>query len=105
MLGGVLQQRHPRRHRSGVGRPGIWSAASRRRGDITVVFIGDGTLGEGAVYESLNIASKWSLPLLVVLENNLYAQSTSQQETLAGQILARPQAFGIDVRPHIDLGP
>ncbi|GGG69903.1 dehydrogenase E1 protein subunits alpha/beta [Edaphobacter dinghuensis] len=62
---------------------------------ITVVFIGDGTLGEGAVYETLNIASMWGLPLLVILENNLYAQSTSQKQTLSGDILARPQAFGI----------
>jgi 2-oxoisovalerate dehydrogenase E1 component len=62
---------------------------------IAVVFIGDGTLGEGAVYESFNIASKWDLPLLIVLENNLYAQSTSQKETLAGDIGARAAAFGI----------
>lgn len=63
--------------------------------DITVVFIGDGTLGEGAVYESLNLASKWQVPLLVVLENNLYAQSTSQYQTLSGDIEARAHAFGI----------
>jgi len=62
---------------------------------IAVVFIGDGTLGEGAVYESMNIASKWGLPLLIVLENNLYAQSTSQQQTLSGDIEARAAAFGI----------
>ena len=63
---------------------------------IAVVFIGDGTLGEGAVYEAFNIASKWELPLLVVLENNLYAQSTSQTQTLAGDISARAAAFGIE---------
>jgi 2-oxoisovalerate dehydrogenase E1 component len=63
--------------------------------EIAVVFIGDGTLGEGALYESLNIASAWSLPLLVVLENNLYAQSTSQMQTLSGDIEARAKAFGI----------
>ncbi len=62
---------------------------------IAIVFIGDGTLGEGAVYESLNIASKWKLPLLIVLEDNKYAQSTSQEETLAGSIIARAEAFGI----------
>ncbi|WP_414663741.1 dehydrogenase E1 component subunit alpha/beta [Horticoccus sp. 23ND18S-11] len=62
---------------------------------IAVVFIGDGTLGEGALYETLNIASKWNLPLLVVLENNRYSQSTSQSETLAGDILARASCFGI----------
>jgi 2-oxoisovalerate dehydrogenase E1 component len=65
-------------------------------GGIAAVCIGDGTLGEGVVYETLNMAAKWSLPLLVLLENNLYAQSTSQSETLAGDICARAAAFGIE---------
>lgn len=65
------------------------------RDNIVVAFVGDGTLGEGALYESLNIVSKWQLPVLMVLENNLYAQSTSQAQTLAGDILARPAAFGV----------
>lgn len=71
--------------------------AKKLRGarDISVVCIGDGTLGEGALYETLNLASVWSLPLLVVLENNLYAQSTSQVQTLGGSIEARAEAFGI----------
>jgi 2-oxoisovalerate dehydrogenase E1 component len=64
-------------------------------GGIAAVCIGDGTLGEGVVYETFNMAAKWSLPLLVVLENNFYAQSTSQKETLAGDICARAAAFGI----------
>ncbi|MBS0266737.1 MAG: pyruvate dehydrogenase [Planctomycetes bacterium] len=68
------------------------------QGGLTVVFMGDGTLGEGAVYETLNIASKWNLPLLVVLENNQYSQSTRQAETLAGDICARAAAFGIATR-------
>ncbi len=63
---------------------------------IVVSFIGDGTLGEGVLYESLNIASKWGLPLVVVLENNLYAQSTPQSQTLSGDIEARAHAFGIE---------
>jgi len=66
-----------------------------RSGGIVAVCIGDGTLGEGVVYETFNMASKWGLPLLIMLENNLYAQSTSQRETLAGDICARAQAFGI----------
>ncbi len=63
---------------------------------IVTVFIGDGTLGQGVVYESFNIASKWELPLLFVIENNRYAQSTKFEETLAGEIKARPLAFGIE---------
>ena len=45
---------------------------------IGVVFVGDGTLGQGVVYETMNIISKWAIPLLIVCENNKYAQSTSQ---------------------------
>lgn len=65
-------------------------------GAVSLVFIGDGTLGEGAVYETMNIAAKWELPLLVVIENNQYSQSTAQHETLAGEIDARAHAFGIE---------
>jgi 2-oxoisovalerate dehydrogenase E1 component len=72
-----------------------YSKKLQGKNEIAVVFIGDGTLGEGALYESLNIASAWSLPLLVVLENNLYAQSTSQVQTLSGDIESRAKAFGI----------
>jgi len=68
----------------------------RDEGRIAVVFVGDGTLGEGAVYETMNVASKWDLPLLIVQENNRYAQSTPQTQTLAGDIEARAAAFGID---------
>ncbi len=67
----------------------------RGSGKIVLTFIGDGTLGQGAVYETFNIVSKWDLPLLVILENNSYAQSTHQSQTLAGDIVARAEAFGI----------
>jgi len=67
-----------------------------KNGGLTVVFIGDGTLGEGLVYETMNIASKWELPLLIVCENNLFAQSTSIKETLAGDIRDRARAFDIN---------
>ena len=43
-------------------------------GAVSTVFLGDGTLGEGVTYESLNIASLWKLPVLFVVENNHYAQ-------------------------------
>ncbi|MBV8145645.1 MAG: pyruvate dehydrogenase [Gammaproteobacteria bacterium] len=68
----------------------------RGSGNISVVYLGDGTLGEGVVYETFNLAAKWDLPLLLVLEDNKYAQSTAQHETLAGEICSRPAAFGIE---------
>jgi len=63
---------------------------------IGVVFVGDGTLGQGVVYETMNIISKWAIPLLIVCENNKYAQSTSQEQTLAGSIIERAKAFDIN---------
>ena len=72
--------------------------AERERGGgaVTTVFVGDGTLGQGVVYESLNIASLWRLPLLVVVEHNGYAQSTPSRLQLAGDVEARAAAFGIE---------
>lgn len=65
------------------------------RESITVIFIGDGTLGEGAVYEALNLISLYNLPLLVVLEDNEIAQSTPQSQYLSGTIQGRAKAFDI----------
>lgn len=62
---------------------------------IGVVFLGDGTLGEGVVYESFNIASLWNAPTFFVIENNEYAQSTPSRLQIAGNIKDRPEAFGI----------
>ena len=67
-------------------------------GAVTTVFLGDGTLGQGTVYECLNMASIWSLPLLVVVENNFYAQSTPSHLTVAGSIPERAHAFGVEAR-------
>ena len=66
------------------------------------MFLGDGTLGEGVTYESLNIASLWQLPVLFVVENNHYAQSTPVELELAGSIAARGAAFGIAGRAGHD---
>lgn len=63
--------------------------------NISIVFIGDGTLGEGTLYETLNIVSKWNLPIVLILENNLYAQSTHQSEVMAGEICLRAEAFAL----------
>ncbi len=62
---------------------------------VTVAFLGDGTLGEGVLYESLNMASLWGAPVLFVLENNRIAQTTPVEKAMAGDICARFQAFGI----------
>lgn len=59
------------------------------------VFIGDGTLGQGVLYESLNIAGKLNLPLVFVLEDNGIAQSTPSTHTFSGCMSARVEGFGL----------
>ncbi|MFI6294273.1 thiamine pyrophosphate-dependent dehydrogenase E1 component subunit alpha [Nonomuraea sp. NPDC050790] len=64
-------------------------------GALALVYIGDGTFGEGAVYEALNLIALWRLPVLVVVENNGIAQSTPIAANLSGTIAGRAAAFGL----------
>ena len=68
----------------------------RRSGGMVVAFLGDGTLGEGILYEALNMASLWSAPILFVLENNHIAQTTPVELAVAGDISTRFTAFDIE---------
>jgi TPP-dependent pyruvate/acetoin dehydrogenase alpha subunit len=68
---------------------------TQRTGKIALVFTGDGTLGEGVYYETLNLASLWQLPVLFVVENNRYAQTTPIQLGVSGSISGRFSAFDI----------
>jgi TPP-dependent pyruvate/acetoin dehydrogenase alpha subunit len=72
---------------------------SKGNGRLVVAFLGDGTLGEGVTYESLNMAALWGLPVVFVLEDNRYAQSTPVRLNLAGDMVGRFGAFGI---PHAE---
>lgn len=76
--------------------------AEKRKGSgaIGIAFLGDGTLGEGVIYEAFNLASKWKAPILYVLENNRIAQTTPIDMSLAGSITARFSAFEI---PYCEL--
>jgi pyruvate dehydrogenase E1 component alpha subunit len=67
----------------------------RGSGQVAACFFGDGALGQGLLYEAMNMASLWKLPVIYVCENNLYGEYTPNAETAAGKILDRPRAFGI----------
>lgn len=62
---------------------------------VVAVFLGDGTTGEGALYESLNMASLWGLPVLFVVEDNGIAQTTPRSLGVSGSIAERARPFGI----------
>jgi 2-oxoisovalerate dehydrogenase E1 component len=77
----------------------------RKSRGIVACFIGDGTMGEGLTYESMNLASVWSAPVLFVVENNGIAQTTRTAETIGGSIAARGEAFGLKVWRADDADP
>ncbi len=64
--------------------------------DRTVVFLGDGTLGQGVVYETLNIASVFQIPMLFIVEDNQYAMSTRREDAISGDIAERIRGFAVE---------
>jgi len=80
---------------AGIATGAALSAQLRGSGQVVVCFFGEGALGQGLLYEVMNMAQLWKLPVVYVCENNLYNEYTHYEETTAGDILARPRAFGI----------
>ena len=80
---------------AGMATGAALSAKMRGSDQVAVCFFGDGALGQGLLYESMNMASLWKLPVIYVCENNQYNEYTHYSETTAGELLARAQAFGI----------
>lgn len=80
---------------TGIAAGAALSAKMRGTDQVAVCFFGEGALGQGILYEAMNIASLWRLPVVYVCENNLYNEYTSVTETTAGSMTARPAAFGI----------
>src|SRR5262249_45398115 len=92
----------------GMSAIGAGMALARKRSGskgIVALIIGDGTLGQGLISDTLNLTGVWGVPLLVVVENNGIAQTTPTSDTLAGSIEARGAAFGLPVWRFADDDP
>ena len=83
---------------AGIATGAAFSAKRQHTDQVAVCFFGEGALGQGLVYEVMNMASLWTLPVIYVCENNLYNEYTHYLDATAGEILARPRAFGIEAR-------
>jgi TPP-dependent pyruvate/acetoin dehydrogenase alpha subunit len=72
------------------------SAKRRGRGQVTAAFFGDGALNQGLLFEVMNMAAIWRLPVLFICENNGFGEFTATEDVTAGaDPLARGQAFAI----------
>jgi pyruvate dehydrogenase E1 component alpha subunit len=79
----------------GIATGAAFSAKRLGTNQVAVCFFGEGALGQGVLYEVMNLAQLWKLPVIYVCENNLYTEYTHYSETTAGDIVARGAAFGL----------
>ena len=80
---------------AGIATGAALSAKRLKTSQVSVCFFGDGALGQGLLYEVMNMASLWKLPVIYVCENNLYNEYTHNSETAAGDMAERARAFGV----------
>jgi TPP-dependent pyruvate/acetoin dehydrogenase alpha subunit len=81
---------------AGIATGAALSAKQLKTGAVAVCFFGDGALGQGLLYEVMNMAALWSLPIIYACENNLYGEYTHVSEMAAGELVDRAKAFGIE---------
>jgi acetoin:2,6-dichlorophenolindophenol oxidoreductase subunit alpha len=81
---------------AGIATGAAFSAKQLRTERVAVCFFGEGALGQGILYEEMNLAQLLKLPVIYVCENNLYTEYTHYTETTAGDILSRATAFGLE---------
>ena len=80
----------------GIATGAAFTAKRRKTDRVAVCFFGEGALGQGSLYEVMNLAQLWKLPVIYLCENNMYNEYTHFSETTAGTILGRAAAFGIE---------
>ena len=80
---------------AGIATGAAFAAKYKKTSQVAVCFFGEGALGQGLLYEEMNLASLWKLPVIFVCENNGYNEYTHFSESTAGDVSARAAAFGI----------
>src|SRR3981189_2725603 len=81
---------------AGIATGAAFSSRHLGNGRVAVCFFGEGALGQGVLYEVMNLAQLFKLPVIYVCENNLYTEYTRYSETTAGDTLMRATAFGLE---------
>lgn len=68
--------------------------------EVAVCFLGDGAVAQGAVHESLNLASLWNLPCIYVIENNLWGMGTAVERALSVKKIAESIAPAYNMKGY-----
>ena len=79
----------------GIATGSAFSARTLGTDRVSVCFLGDGSMNQGVVYETMNLAALWQLPLIYVCEYNGFTEYTRTEQLIAGDLLARAEAFGV----------
>jgi acetoin:2,6-dichlorophenolindophenol oxidoreductase subunit alpha len=80
---------------AGIATGAAFAAKYLKNERVAVCFFGEGALGQGLLYEEMNLAQLWELPVIFVCENNGYNEYTHFREATAGEVSARAEAFGM----------
>jgi pyruvate dehydrogenase E1 component alpha subunit len=71
------------------------SAKTLKTGAVAIAFVGDGGSNQGTTLESYNLANVWNLPVVFVVEDNGYAETTASAWSVGGSQVKRAEAFGM----------
>ncbi|MEV0133185.1 thiamine pyrophosphate-dependent dehydrogenase E1 component subunit alpha [Dactylosporangium sp. NPDC050688] len=80
---------------AGIALGAAFSAKYRGSDAVSVVFLGDGSMNQGVVAETMNMAALWQLPLIYVCENNGVVEYSRLEEVAAGRLVNRARPYGI----------
>jgi len=82
-----------------------WSQRRAGHDRVAVTFFGDGAVNQGVLLEALNLAALWRVPVVFVCENNGFAATMRVEDTTAGSITGRAEAFGIPAQTVDGMDP
>ncbi|MFV0341209.1 MAG: pyruvate dehydrogenase (acetyl-transferring) E1 component subunit alpha [Parachlamydiaceae bacterium] len=72
----------------------------KNKNEVSVCFMGEGAVAQGAFHESLNLASLWSLPCIYVIENNKWGMGTGVERALTNQLIAEEKAPSYNMKGY-----
>ena len=73
-----------------------YSQSLQGDGGVSVAFFGDGASTQGVMSEALNLSALWKLPMIFICENNLFSEFSRSDTVVAGRIVDRAGAYGLD---------